>query len=364
MTEKVVLPDCRGAEIWSTAYENLFVMKDVGAMSWLPKLDPRNVDITAQISNAAAYVLYESELLAQQINLNALKQLCLQRFYQNVGTPVQISGDNYAIIKGQILFLFACQEKTDTILETNVCFQDVPIQTNPVTYVEPHTLLRKNHSAIIPCDARFPLTVKTQGVWVSLSPKVALAVEPRKGPVALMETTNTNVIHENIVAGGLYTPAERRAWEELISYPEFNQAVLAEVVLGSCRSDGRCGVGSNSIQGVPDYDLRRLVAVPEEWNPWEILKRKIYENGALLSFLVILLTLGQWLINLTVMLYATIRGGPAVALAVIATLFCNGTRAYRQVRRRHRRQEELEERTAKLTVPELLSLHPVSSENL
>lgn len=351
-TERVYLPNCRNAEILGTTYEGIFLVQDDGNYGYLGKMAPRNLRIDIEINNLGSYVLYQSELMYQELQQHWLNTTCEQRYYSNPGTPVLLAKNQYGLVRGQVLYLFRCPTKTDSILEAVNCYQDVPLATNPPSWVDPRTLMRKNHSSVIACNPRFPVKILTEGQWLAITPHVVPTIPPQPGPPQLAE--DIPVQHEDLVRGGVYTVAEQLSWESLISYPTFHQALLEEISLGSCVNSGQCGDLGASAGGVPSYDLTRLLPETEVWNPWERVKKAIFEHGAILSFLVLLITAVQWIVNLSAMATAMFRGGPAAAVAVLGTLLCSGPRAYVQVQRRQRRQQERDRAAA----PEMYSLDP------
>jgi len=354
-TERVYLPNCRNAEILGTSYDGIFLVQDDGNSGYLSKMAPRNLRMDVEVNNLGSYIMYEAEQMYQQLQGQWLDTMCTQRFYANPGTPIQVDKNRYALLRGQVMYLFTCPTKSSSILESTNCYADVPLDTNPPSWVDPRTLLRKNYSSIIPCNPRFPVKILTEGQWLAITPHVVPTIPPLPGPPQL--AGDLLVQHEDLARGGVYTTAEQMSWESLISYPTFHHALMEEISLGSCLNNRQCGDIASSAGGVPAYDLTRLLPDTESWNPWENFKKAIYENGAFLSALVLLITAVQWLINLSAMATAMFRGGPAAAVAVLGTLLCSGPRAYVQVQRRQRRQQERERATAPMEM-EMYSLDP------
>ena len=126
------------------------------------------------------------------------------------------------MIKGELLYKFKCAQKEAKIKEDQVCYKDVPLEVQPPSFVDPLTKLFKQHSVVIPCSKRFPLTVRTTTGWVTILPHVSSTTPPAEGKPEMPTTIN----HEDLHNGGLYTQSEKKAWEMLISFPHYHEALL------------------------------------------------------------------------------------------------------------------------------------------
>jgi hypothetical protein len=347
-THKVAIPGCHLDEIVATDYPGIYL---VSGKEKLPDLEPHNLRIDLEMRSLAEYTLFEAERLSNKVSLSQRPHFCQTHPSDSDGTPTQVQGLEYGLGRGQLIYLFQCVQATAEILTADHCYLDIPIKLPTPGFVDPKTLLLKKHSPVIKCDQRFPITIRAQERWITISPHLAPALPPDGGTLSGEEAMQ----HESLQDGGLYTTAEQELWEQMTNYPQYHRALLQEISLGACASTGTCGT-TTGINGVSPYDLRRLIKDEEQkYDLLSSLSDWVVRHGAWLSFAVLTLTAIQLLINLATLAVALFYSGPAAGLAVIFTLMCQGPRAYRQVARRNQRFREREQQQE---LPELIKLDP------
>jgi len=298
-TDRVYLPACRNQEILATNLDGVFLIKNIGNMQWLHPLNPRNFRIDIELTNIQSYLKYSAELNDQQTRLEWTNNICQQRYFTDSDNPIHLHGNTYGLTRGQTLYVFECVDKTDVIAEADKCFRDIPLQTNPPSWVDPRTLLKKTFSPTIPCDAKFPLKIRTTDKWITLNPHISLAAPPLPGTPEMSPIAPP---HGEITTHGFYTSSEQLAWEALLTFPQYHQATLQDLALGSCISSDNCGISPTSLTGtVPNYDLSKLLPEPTSWNPLSFISDWVLQHGAWLAFLVIIITICQWLTNVAVL---------------------------------------------------------------
>ena len=146
--------------------------------------------------------------------------------------------------------------------------------------------------------------------------------------------------HEDLHAGGLYTQSERKAWQQLLSFPHFHQALLKSISWGSCVQKGVCQPEQMDNSGVRSYDLERLVPNLAPLNPLDAIRKWIRTNGDYLALACILGLALKMVIDLAILMITMYQEGPSAVLALLILMMCNSRNSYWKIRRRNRRQQE------------------------
>ena len=97
--------------------------------------------------------------------------------------------------------------------------------------------------------------------WVTITDTIKPAIAPKNTP--MLNETDANLKHEDMVHGGIYRPDAMSQFEDIIEYGSFHEAVMHDFTMGICRNqDGPCEhqpEQTTQINGVlPKYDLSRL----------------------------------------------------------------------------------------------------------
>ena len=333
VTRKTYLHGCGQRDMYETTYEDVILVRGTTTPPGTRPVSPQDVKLDLQITSMAAYTSWRSETLHYEILRSWRHNSCRQDWRQEPGVPRQLEGNLYGLQRGGVIYTFQCQVKEAEIRESERCYADVPLATTPPTFMDPITRLMKTHSPAIKCNRQFPLKLKAGHQWIEILPHVRRAIPPlEKFPVVTENQEN----HEDMSHAGVYTNAETEAWEELLSFPSYHQALLNELTLGTCVGNQQCGIEIPS-SIAPAYDLANLIKQMEEETLWGRINRWLLQNGALLSFIAILLIAGSWTINFIVLATALLREGPAHCIAVFVQLFCTGHTAYHRTARRRRR---------------------------
>jgi len=211
----------------------------------------------------------------------------------------------------------------------------VPLDIQPPSFVDPLTKLLKQHSVVIPCSKRFPLTVRTTTGWVTIRPHVSATTPPEEGKPKMP----TTIKHEDLHNGGLYTQSEKKAWEMLISFPHYHEALLKSISWGSCVQTGLCQPEQMDTIGVKSYDINRLIPSLEPLNPFEAIRKFIRTNGDYLALICIVGFLLKLLVDIIILMVTLYNEGPAAVAAMLVLMLCSTRNNYRKIRRRNRRQQ-------------------------
>jgi len=339
------VPGCTDINLQTTGYDGLYV-SDSGPAKQLPLVTDRDVDITKDYQMAIDFLEYETERKMSASANAQLHLLCKQQMNTERENPTPLQEGKYGLIKGSLLYVFHCRNSTGKIIELPACHEDVPIKSTPQQFVDASTGLLKSHSPQTGCDKRFPLTVKTHTGWITLNPHLTPTAEPERG----RPEVPVQITHEDMHASGLYTQAQREAWEALITFPQYHQAILKSVSWGSCRNTGDCSKESAAMESMTGYDLSRLIPDVSDLDIWSQFKNWVESNGAWLALIVIAMTIIKLVINLAILSITLIKEGPAALLALITLLCCQGRQTYKKVKRRNQRlaEEEIIEMGQKL----------------
>ena len=325
------LPSC-DFKLTKTSYDGLFIM-DKSDAETLKTVRPEDVRVTLQYQSLADYLLYEAEL--QLAALKAVFQMdsCRVQHMRQHQEPVPVQDLVYGLRRGDLYYLFKCAERTGVIEELQACYDAVPIKGGKFVDVASRTL--KKHATQTVCDPRFPLTIRTEdNDWVALTPHLVRVPEPEQSqPLQAGQFQ-----HEDLSKAGVYTTAERRAWESLMSYPSYSKALLESVTLGHCLNSGTCKP-ERQVVGAAQYDLRKLIS--SELNQMDVLSRMrnfIREEGAWLSLLVLIIIGLKILVFLVMVLYTLTREGVAAMIALVI-MYTNPIPEYQKINRRKKRRQ-------------------------
>ena len=333
-TGRTKIPGCSDIELITTSYPDVFLAQQ-SHTAGLPALRPADLDIAVDYSMRDDYLMYEMELMVGKTTNHLEREVCRRETLKNRGEPFRL-GDDYAMIKGELLYQFKCAQKEAKIKEDQVCYKDVPLEVQPPSFVDPLTKLLKQHSVVIPCSKRFPLTVRTTTGWVTIRPHVSSTTPPAEGKPEMP----TTIKHEDLHNGGLYTQSEKKAWEMLISFPHYHEALLKSISWGSCVQTGLCHQEQMETIGVTNYDINRLIPSLEPLNPFEAIRKWVRTNGDYLALICIAGFLLKLLVDIVILMVTLYNEGPAAVTAMLVLMLCSTRNNYRKIRRRNRRQQE------------------------
>ena len=342
-TGNTKIPGCDDIDLETTTYADLFVSRSTQARL-LQEVTSRDVDIVYDYKMSDDYLEYS---IVQKVSDSAAvhaSNLCREQMQGRRGEgPVPLAHGKYGLVKGNILYVFLCKNGTGNILELDKCHEDIPIQSNPPKFVDTTTQILKSHSPVAICDKRFPLTVKATTGWITINPHIQPTSPPESGRP---EVPAEEFKHQDLHLSGLYTQEQREAWEALVNFPNYHQALLKGISWGNCKETADCASNQEQMQGIPGYDLGRLI--PEgmpEFNIWKDLQQWILDWGAYLAFAVIVITITKVLINITILSITLIKEGPAALIALLTLICCQPQQSYKKVKRRNQRiksEEDLE----------------------
>ena len=279
---------------------------EVGDTMHLPIVHPEDVKLEIEITSRDNYLLYK---IYQQEDtlLGRVSKMTCDAETTSSKTPVRIKDEIFALRRGDTLYSFQCKKLVGEIVEKPSCYQDIPI--NDDFYVDPVTKLKKRYSSQVSCSSRFPLTVRTEsGHWISIDPTIRKVPAPEQHFVS-----NPHHRLELVTEFAVYTQQEVESWEEILSFPHYQSAVLHKISYGSCLSDASCLSAEDPTH--PHYSLDNLLSeVENQVDVFSQIRKWVEKKGAILSFLVIIYVLARILITATVL---TIH---AATLGVMSTL--------------------------------------------
>ena len=140
------------------------------------------------------------------------QKLCSSKYAWDEDKIIQMNEDRFAKRKGDILYTFRCPEKKGKIAPMkNACMNKIPLETG--NYVDPVSRIATAHASQQDCNTHFPLTVKSEDGWVTISDTVQPAVAPQE-----IKLLNENFKHEEMSVGGICRPDALSQFENIIEY--------------------------------------------------------------------------------------------------------------------------------------------------
>ena len=151
-----------------------------------------------------------------------------------------------------------------------------------------------NNGTPLACSRFYPLIIRTLEAWVEL-PHLRSRPAPPQGHHGLQSSTRL----EDFSPAIIYSIPELKEFRQLLSYPTFQQARLAEILLGDCRHQTKCSLPTHvGARGSQTFDLNQLAAgITQEMVPawWTSLDQRIRAWGTYISLLVLFIYLIQFL---------------------------------------------------------------------
>ena len=194
------------------------------------------------------------------------------------------------------------------------------------------------HGTQIPCNFKFPLTIKIQGdTWKGITPNLVSVAPPL---VSTLDQDNT-ISHVNKAIGGAYTAAEANAWEQELAFPHYHTKLPKELSLGVCLTSGTCDTGTAN-NGIPRYDLTGITLPLESLNLVQQIDDWIRRNGDYLAVVCLLIFFIKAVVNLSMLAAAWIQNGPATVVAVLLETCCRTHHQFQKMKWKQRRLKERE----------------------
>lgn len=330
-TGQTTLPGCP-MTLTKTDHPTLFLAKTPEVIS-LPTVMGNEIDLALQSSIHLNYVSYQLEREFDNQEATTKKRICEENRLKEKSEPTPLKDGSYGTRRGDIYYIFDCQQKTAKIREDTTCWADIPIAEEG--FVTPDSRQLVLQSTKIPCSKIFPTVIRTNKGWVEVLPHLKIRPEPLK---QLPHSTQP-VDHVDYSHGGLYSDQELKEWKHQISFPSYHKALLKSLSYGSCLHDGSCSTTENS--DIKRYDLDTLI--PNLQNELNIINR--FKNflktwGDLMAFVCLVIIGIKFLTDLVLITVTTLRAGPAAAAALVASLYLYNRATYQRIMRRHQQKQE------------------------
>ena len=316
-----------------TEYPDIFISTSAAAVGLKP-VSARDVQTSVHSAIRLSYLSYSLESKIARQSDAMTTRICQHDRLAVEDQLIKTENGEFGRVRGDVVYLFTCVNRTSTILEAQKCFTDIPISEG---YVDPETRVFKTHSSQIPCHKRFPMVVKSNEGWIEILPELKPITAPR-----VYQHRTTELQSEDYKNSGLYTTNELEEFQHLLTFPDYRKALLTEVTLGNCVANKQCSsISTNS--GITPYNFNQLIPkLAEQFDFLSSLDAFIRQNGDYLAFSVIVLVAFKLTVNVIILIITWMRAGPSGALAFITHLCCTQrVTADKIVRRRMRiRREE------------------------
>ena len=318
---------CTVSTLLTTEYPDLFLTKEGDF-----KQATNPVEIQNYVANRDNYIMFELEQSFNKYDLQQQTGVCQLR-YQSTQV-IQINKGHFGQVKGDVLYVFDCSEKTAKLETLRTCHDAAPIEHG---FVDPATRMLLSSSAQVECNSHYPLVIRAIEGWVSINPKII----PTKAPLT-QSFIATDVHHEDLSIGGIYTQDELKSWDALIQFSAFHNALSRTMSYGVCLEKGQCA--NNPSNSMPAYNLDQLITpVIAELNIFEKIDAKIKEYSGIIGVIVLVgwsIKLLVWLVTISITLTQEgIRGTIALLYSGICFIPYTAGKIRRKAKK-HRRSPE------------------------
>ena len=315
---------CPAGNIFHTEYEDLYLTQE----GQFPHID-ESIEIGLYVKQSSDYVMYETERLTSNLAESTQSHLCKQLYQRSKDELIEMSGGRFGRRNGDVLYTFACVQKTGKVMGSNKCYDRIPLKNN--IFIDPITRIGTKHATIKECNKVFPEAIKTNEGWIAMP-----GLSPIKDPSQFEGSTN-NLTHEDMSRGGLYTNEEINEWEQFITYGTFRESLLNSISTGACVHRDICKTDNQL--GLPSYNIDRLMEeVEDEMNPFSKLKAWIEKYGAYLSALIILVWTGKCMLWIALLFNTIVREGKNVAVALVYRTCCGALYKSGRIRRHNNKK--------------------------
>ena len=315
---------CPPGDIYHTEYADLYLTKEKN----YPHIDEA-IEIGLYVKQSSDYVLYEAERLTMNIAESTYRDMCKQLYEKSKDEVIPMTNGKFGRRSGDILYTFGCVKKTGKLMASRECHDRIPLESN--IFVDSTTRIGTRHATIKECNDLFPEAVRVKEGWVSL-PNLKPIQEPSQ-----FQGRKTNVTHEDMSRGGLYTTEEIEQWEKFISYGDFRESILSSLSTGACVHREICKADKE--RQLPSYNLNKLLEeVREEMNPMSRFKETIKDYGAYLSACVIFSWICRVVLWAALLFNTIIREGRNVAVALLYATCCGTLYKTGKIRRHNNKR--------------------------
>ena len=312
---------CTPTTVYYTEYNSIFLTEATDFEQ------VTEVDITLFTKTSDDYVLYTSERASRHLKEFYNHEMCRQKYTRDNHDIINL-GEVMAKRNGDVLYIFQCEEKVGKVLSSDVCYDKIPLDDGK-TFVDPVTRIASKFRAVRDCNTHFPQLIETLDGWISINPKLKQVTPPGARPLNQVDDDS----HEDLSKGGLYTPEEIASWENLIQWQSFHDSLTQHISYGVCVKENECYPNTETRQGVPRYDLNRLMEqVVEEASIWGHWKKIVNEYGAYLSLIVLIKWTAELIVITTLTIITYTKDGVKASIALLYTTCCTSMHRARKVR--------------------------------
>lgn len=325
--------NCGGVKLRSTNYEELYIAETRDTLTW-PKLHPMDYSPSLNERIREDYMILYVENKINNLQAVRSSDLCQQRTGSFSEEPQPLGDGSYMLRRGDIIFQMRCPKKRGAITEKPACYSHIPLDGD--LWIHPISRLRSIHSTMTVCNQKFPLTIRIQeGTWIAINPQIIPVATPTS---RISEKLGNQVPHLDMSLGGAYTIAEAAAWEQILSFPTYHQALLKEVSVGVCINSGECPTGIQDT-GVPQYTLEGL---SQSLGPFSVRARVdqwIHQWGDYLAGICLIWLTGKVVVNFIILAMAWITNGPSTVLALLFKLCCGVQSSLHRIKKKQRKED-------------------------
>ena len=156
-------------------------------------------------------------------------------------SPILLRGNQYLLSRGDVYMTFTCPTKKGTLRRSDQCYKQIPLTNGGYMDLSSRLLVKKPEP--VACSQHFPVVVRTEEGWVEL-PVLKAIPAPAPGHHGLNEVD----AFTDFSVTNIYTKTELEDFHQLLSFPEYRESKLSEILYGDCVQDGTCA--TSQITGV------------------------------------------------------------------------------------------------------------------
>ena len=324
-TSQPFSPDCGVGSYYTTEYSKLYLTNQTDN-----EFEPvTELDLDLYINSRSDYVVYKAEKLLQSLTAQLEGEVCNARMTETTREDDKIfklKTGEFAMTRGDVLTLFSCPARVETIKETDVCYTKIPLVTGK--FVDPTTRLLSNTAAEVDCNAKFPLVVKAVEGWISVGPGVTVRHSPASGSVL----PGADHLHEDMAGGGLYSAEELENWEDHISWGDYKDSTNLQLIAGICAAGDVCP--SPHPRKQPTYDLGQLVQRMEKVDKLNDIKNFVKTWGGAAAFVVLIKWSAEMIVGSIVLFLTYSSMGFSTARTLFTTMMCGSFTQHRKLRKK------------------------------
>ena len=332
--EKPLGSPCSEGTYFTTEYSDLYLTELEKEFDVVEELS-----VELYVNSRSDYMQFQAEKHYALLNNQIGTSICRESWFthRHERDLLQLATGRFTRTKGDILYLFQCEEKLGKVLDTEMCYNKIPLDNG--AFVDPTNRVMTRSASEVECD-HFPLTVEAVEGWIKIGPGVTRRNAP--GNKTLIQGGSSPQVHEDLSAGGLYTSSELKSWENAIEFGAFQDMIQTNIARGVCKTSDSCSMAESHHSS---YDLDMLI--PREVSevldsPLTKVKLWLSTWGPALSLIVCLKMMFDFFVMFVILAVTLAKDGLSSVKTLAYLLLCSCCTRSGKLRRKVHRVQRLE----------------------